>query len=561
MVISLNTQHLKRYRDIAWLLLKYGRSDLVATTGSEALGEAEPCTSGEVDPKPEELASDLEKLGPSFVKLGQLLSTRSDLLPPAYLQALARLQDKVEPFPCEEVERIITAELGVRISKAFSEFDSTPIAAASLGQVHRARLRDGRPVVVKVQRPGIREQIIDDLAALEEAVEFLDSHTEIGRRYEFENMLTELRKTLLRELDYRQEASNLILFRENLKEFAQIVVPRPIEDYTTSRVLTMECVSGQKITLLHPVARIDLNGTLLAEELFHAYLKQILVDGFFHADPHPGNVFITAEGRIALLDLGMVARLATGLQENLLRLLLAISEGRGEEAAQISMKMGEPKDKFDEREYLRRTADLVAAHQATGLRRIEAGKVVLEITRLSADCGFRLPPEFTLIGKALLNLDQIVYTLSPEFDPNGSIRRHANGIIQQRLVKSLAPGNLLSSVLEVKEFIEKLPGRVNNILDLLGNNKLSIKVDAIDEKSFLEGFQKIANRITLGLVLAALIIGASMLMRVETTFRILGYPGLPMLFFIIAAGGGIALAINIVLTDEKARKSGSDKSR
>lgn len=213
---------------------------------------------------------------------------------------------------------------------------------------------------------------------------------------------------------------------------------------------------------------------------------------------------------------------------------------------------------FNRAEFVRRVADLVAENAGANLSRIDAGQVTLEITKISADCWFRLPPEFTMIAKALLNLDRVVYTLDPGFDPNAVIRERATEILQRNVLKTLAPGNLLSGAVEVKEFVEKLPLRVNRILDAVGNNDLKIKVDAIDEKVVLEGLQKVANRISLGLVLAALIVGAAMLMRVETSFRILGYPGFSMIFFLIAAIAGIALAVSIVMNDVKARRKPKD---
>lgn len=557
-MVTLKTKHLKRYKDVAMLLAKYGRSDLVKQSGLEESLELDEHAIEAAIPKAEELATDLEKLGPTFIKLGQLLSTRADLLPGPYLTALERLQDQIEPFSYEEVDRIVSGELGVRISKAFAEFDAQPLAAASLAQVHRAYMRDGRAVVVKVQRPAIREQIVNDLEALEEVARFMDAHTELGKRFEFGNMLLGLRKSLLQELDFQTEANNLRMFAENLREFERIIVPEPIEAFTTSRVLTMEYIPGKKITDLSPLRLMEIDGPGLADELFRAYLKQILVDGVFHADPHPGNVFLMDDERIALLDLGMVGRLMTGFHDNLLRLLLAISEGRGEEAAETSIKMGEAKPGFDRKEFTRRVADLVAENADANLSRIHAGQVALEITKISADCWFRLPSEFTMIAKALLNLDRTVFTLDPGFDPNAVIRQRATEIMQRNVLKSIAPGNLLSGVGEVKEFVEKLPRRVNRILDTIGNNDFKIKVDAIDEKVVLEGLQKVANRITLGLVLAALILGASMLMRVDTSFRILGYPGLPMIFFLIAAISGIALIVSILVYDVKPRaKSGS----
>jgi predicted unusual protein kinase regulating ubiquinone biosynthesis (AarF/ABC1/UbiB family) len=551
MGVSLKPERLKRYKDVALLLIKYGRSDLISQAGLEDSVELDEITAEATSASAEELATDLEKLGPTFIKLGQLLSTRADLLPKPYLDALERLQDHVEPISYEEVERIISSELGIRISKAFVEFETEPLAAASLAQVHRAYMRDGRAVVVKVQRPNIREQIVEDLEALNEIARFLDAHTELGRRYEFENMLVNLRKSVLRELDFKMEANNLISIGQNLAEFERIVIPDPVEDFTTSRVLTMEYIPGKKITMLSPLRVLEIDGAGLAEELFRAYLKQILIDGLFHADPHPGNVFLTDDDRIGLLDLGMVGHVTRGFQDNLLRLLLAESEGRGEDAAEIAIKMGEPKAGFDRAEYVRRVAEFVAEHTDASLTSLNAGQVTLEITKISADCWFRLPPEFTMIAKALLNLDKVVYTLEPGFDPNAVIRERATEIIQRNIIKSIAPSNLLSGVVDIKEFVERLPTRVNKILDAIGNNELEVKVDTIDEKVLLDGLQKVANRITLGLVVAALIVGAALLMRIETSFRIFGYPGLAMIFFLLAAAAGLLLVISILFYDEK----------
>jgi predicted unusual protein kinase regulating ubiquinone biosynthesis (AarF/ABC1/UbiB family) len=367
-------------------------------------------------------------------------------------------------------------------------------------------------------------------------------------------MLINLRKSLLRELDFTIEANNLHTIGQNLAEFENIVVPEPVDDFTTSRVLTMEYIAGKKITALNPLRVLEIDGSLLADELFRAYLKQFLIDGLFHADPHPGNVFITDDNRIALLDVGMVGRMTRTFQDNLLRLMLAISEGRGEMAAQAAIKMGEEKEGFDRAAFERRITDLVADNSDAILSRLNAGKVTLEITRISADCWFRLPPEFTMVAKAFLNLDKVVYTLDPHFDPNIIIRERANEILQRNILRSVAPNNLLSSVVDLKEFAEKLPTRVNKILDAAGNNDLRFKVDAIDEKVVLEGLQKVANRITLGLVVAALIVGAAMLMRVETSFRIFGYPGLAMIFFLLAAAAGLVLVFSILFYDEHRKK-------
>ena len=547
------TTNLKRYKDIGALILKYARSDLVKNVRVDEFDIREAAGDG-TRMEAQNLANDLEKLGPTFIKIGQLLSTRVELFPPECLVELERLQDRVEPFSFAEVEQIVSEELGLRISKAFLEFEAEPIAAASLGQVHRAKLRDGRLVAVKVQRPAIRQKVFEDLDSLEKVAELIDHHTKVGARYSFHQMVEEFRKALVQELDYEREARNLLQLKQNIKDFQNIVVPSPIEDYTTSRVLTMEYVHGKKVTSLGPLARIDLDGDHLADQLFGAYLKQILVDGFFHADPHPGNVFLTEDLKIALLDLGMVGRIPSRLREYLLQLVLAVSEGRGEEAAKIAIKISQLTEDFEEELFTRRISDLTAEYHEMDLKNLQIGKTILHMAYVSTESGVKIPPELTMIGKTLLNLDQVGRTLAPDFDPNASIRRHTMELTRQTVMNSLSPGNFFNSMIEVKHFLENLPARINKILDTISRNQLKIKVDAIDEVELIAGMQKIANRITLGLIISALIVGAAMLMRVETTFRILGYPAIAMFFFLAAALSGLFLVFSILMHDRTARK-------
>ncbi len=561
--MKFSATHLKRYKEIARLFWRYGRSDLAKQMGMDA----DEVKSNEDDENfqrtpekkngavtPDKLVDDLEAMGPTYVKIGQVLAGRPDLMPAPYRVALARLQDKVKPFPYEEVEKIIETELGVRISKAFAEFAREPIAAASLGQVHEAKLRDGRPVVVKIQRPDIRPIIEQDFEVLTELSRTLDAHTKVGRRYRFGTMVEEFHLTIQNELNYEREAQNLITVGKNLQEFADIQVPQPVMDYTTRCVLTMEYISGQKVTSLTPLARLDVDGAKLCEELFRAYLKQVLVDGIFHADPHPGNVFLTAEGRIALLDLGMVGHTAPQMQENLLKLLLAISDSDSDAVADLVIRTSERDDSFKSAEFRRKINQMIAQTRDQGLAQIKVGQSILEVTKNASENGLHVPSELTLLGKTLLQLDEIGRILAPDWDPNASVRRNVDEFMSERIRKDMSKGNVLSTVLEMKDFVGGLPNRLNRIMDSVVNNELEVRVKSVDAKVVMDGMQKIANRITTGLILAALVVGASLLMRVETSFQLFGYPGLAILCFIIAAAGGFWLVLGIFIQDYKDKK-------
>ncbi len=556
---------LKRYKDLALLFFKFGRSDVLKQTGLDA--ELEPQDEGpRTAPEAEELTATLERMGPTFIKLGQVLSTRSDLLPPAYLEALSRLQDNVQPITYAEVEQVVTEELGVRISKAFAEFEIEPLASASLAPVHRAALRDGRVVAGKVQRPGVREQVADDIAVLEKVAAALDKHTTAGKQYGFAGIIEEFKRSLVVELDYRKEAANLARLAANLAEFELIVVPRPVAGYSTGRVLTMDYVEGTKITDVSPLALQELDGERLVEAIFDAYLKQVFVDGFFHADPHPGNVFLTYaaprspdlseahSARIALLDVGMVARVSPRLQQHLLQLISAISEGQSDEVVDVGLRIAERLEHFDEAGFRRRVTDVVGSHQDASLEEMQIGRTFMTLASAAGETGVRFPQELTMLGKALLNLDLIGRTLAPTFDPNAAIRAKAATLLNRTLLKSLTTGNLLGAVIETKDLVTRLPSRLNRLLDAAADNKLGLKIDTgIDAAQLLVALQKVANRVAVGLVLAALIVGASILMQIPSSFRIFGYPGLGMLFFLFAAGGGVGLLVMTLTRDIHAK--------
>lgn len=506
-----------------------------------------------VSGRPEEFVAELEALGPTFIKFGQALSTRPDLLPPAYLTALERTQDDVAPVPVHEIYEVIERELGARPNHLFARFDEHPLGSASLAQVHRAMLRNGRPVAVKVQRPGIVELIHSDLDSLASIASRADSATRIGRRVHFADWVHEFRKALLAELDYCGEAENLDRFREHFENYPELYVPAPLWDLTSRRVLTMELVTGQKVTELWGPDRSRYRPRSLARALLRGYLDQVLVHGDIHADPHPGNLLVMEDGRLALFDLGMVVNVPPRQRERLFRLLFASVEGRGEDAAREAISMGVRLEGFEEDRYLREVGQLVARFAAHSGQSAAAGRLVFEIVRIGTVCGLRLPSELSLLGKTLSHLETVSRALDPQLNLTRVVERHLDYIMGERLRQSLTPNRVASELMDLQALARDAPRKLSDTLSLLADNRLQIRVTGLEESRLMENLQKIANRIATGVITGSLIIGAAMMMRIETSARLFGYPALALVLFLVAAALGVGIVVSALLRDRKAK--------
>ncbi|MCU7693014.1 ABC1 kinase family protein [Haoranjiania flava] len=552
-------QSVKNYSKFIGFILKYYNTDIFKKVSDEATAntaaeQAAPASEDEYN-KPEELVEDLKKLGPTFVKLGQLLSTRPDFLPDDYLEALATLQDDVESIPYADIEKIVESELGVRMSAAFASFDTEPLASASIGQVHKAVLRSGREVAVKIQRPGIRKKFLEDLSSLKEMTALAVKHSKTARKYSIDSILDEMQHILLNELDYIREAQSLQIIGENLQKFRLLLVPAPVMDYTTSRVLTMDFVDGKKVTKITPYERMEHNYGPVVDDFVKAYLKQVIVDGFAHADPHPGNVNITRDHKIALMDMGMVARFSPLMQDKLMALVLAIGMKNGDEITDTLLDISKYNPAQADLDAFRKKVNRLAMDaQSTSANDLQMGKLIMKMTRIAADEEIKIAPEINILGKILLNMDQIVAVLKPDYNLQQAIKDYAGKMMQAKLRQELLPENILSNLVELKKLGKHLPERLNKITENLARNEFSMKIEAIDEKRFTDGFQKVANRITLGLIITGMIIGAAMMMRIPTRFTILGYPGIAMIFFLAAAVSSLLLAYNIIFSDENFKK-------
>jgi ubiquinone biosynthesis protein len=542
--------HRSRYVDLIRLVVRHGRSELRAGGSIDEF----PTDDGEPvidDEAPARLVEDLQRMGPTYVKLGQLLSTRVDLLPEPYTEALARLRDDVDPFPAEQVRSIIEEELGAPVRALFSEFDDVPLAAASLAQVHRAVTRTGRDVVVKVQRPGVREVVRDDMEVLTSLAQKADAHTEVGRRFGLEALLGHFRRSLADELDYRREAANLVRFGELTREYPLLVVPQPVSELSTSRVITMDRIAGRSVTDIGPLGMLEVDGRPLVEELFRAYLRMILVDGTLHADPHPGNVLLTDDGRLALIDFGMVATVPKRVQDKIVKLLLALGEGDGEEAALVLAEMGHPLVGYDAGRFRDDVSHLVSSSMALA-GDVQVGAALVELARLSGTHGLRPPAEMSMVGKTLLNLDRVTKHLDPDFDPSRAIRENIDSVLRGGL--SFSMSGALSSALEAKDFATQLPRRANRILDALSDGELAIRVKTMDEVRLLATLHRLANRLAMGIIIAAIVVGAALMMQVQTESTIWGYPAVAMVFFLVAAVAGSILVGSIIIGDRRAQQ-------
>jgi ubiquinone biosynthesis protein len=555
---TLKAGHTARYLALARLLLKHRDASLGGIAPDSELDLEGFALDGDAATEDDarQLVDELVRMGPAFVKLGQLLSTRSDLLPPVYLEALSRLRDDVPALEPGVAEKVVEDELGVRISSAFATFEPDPIGSASLGQVHRATLRDGRPVAVKIQRPGIRRRALEDLEVIAELADFVDSHSGRASRLGLGAMVQEFRRSLLDELDYRREAEHQKVFGEILAEFDRICVPQPVDDYTTSRVLTMDYVDGRSIDSLGPLGRIELDCEGLADQLIGAYLEQVLVHGVFHADPHPGNVLLTADHRLFLIDVGMVARLSPQAQEQLLRLLLATSNGDASAAVDALERLGERLEGYDADALRARVAELLLRYGSATVGRLAAGRSLAELATAASSCGLRPGPELSMLAKSLLNLDQVARTLDPEARIDELIEKHVAGVMRSRMLETARPAKVLRSALDAAAFAEELPNRLNKVLESLSEGRFTLRLEGLDEASVIRGAQKMANRVVAGVMIAAFVVAAALFSSAPHGATVWGYPVLTMVFLGLAVLTGGWVAVGMVRRDLPQRRAG-----
>jgi predicted unusual protein kinase regulating ubiquinone biosynthesis (AarF/ABC1/UbiB family) len=515
------TRHPERYMEILRILRKYDLQHIAVELGLVHRHELEansppPATArrnghngrdAHEERHARALAGALEELGPCFIKLGQLLSTRPDLLPAPYIAALSRLQDTITPVPGEEIAGIVESELGAPVSELFAEFSLEPLGTASMAQVHHAVLKDGSDVVVKVQKPGVRQRVEVDMEIMHEVARFAARHTPFGARYGLDQMVRELEQSLNQELDFRQEAENTRLISSQIADFTMLTTPEVFQQYTSRRVITLSYVHGKHLADLAPGDMKELNADDIAKDLLSAYLKQIVIDGIFHCDPHPGNIFITGDGRLALMDFGMVGRFDSGQKDSIIRLLLAFAERQGDRVADTYFDMVEIPRGFDRRGFTQEVRSLVSRYHDMSGGHMALGTALLDLTRLAQSYMMPVPSAMTLLGKTMLNLDGTISVLSPALDPVQLIRDYMLNVMEKRVSAQMSPGRTFAWLIDMKHLVENSPRRAEMILDKLANDQITVHLEVNELDETMKRFSHAANKLSLSMIVGSLAIG------------------------------------------------------
>jgi ubiquinone biosynthesis protein len=512
------SKHPERYFEIFRVLRKYKLHHIVAELGmghhhDDDLDQLAPPNGHASDVHDDgdnhgvQLASALEELGPCFIKLGQLLSTRPDLLPPDYILALARLQDTIQPVPADRIVQIVQSELGAPMEELFQSFDRQPLATASMAQVHRAVLRDGSEVAVKVQRPGVRQRIEIDLEVLREVARFAAAHTDVGARYGLVQMVRELELSLNQELDFRLEAENTRLIGRQIADFSKLCTPTVYGEYSSQRVLTLSFMTGRHLADVSRAELQELDPKGIAKDLLSAYMKQIAIDGVFHCDPHPGNILLCDDGRLALMDFGMVGRFDAGQKDKMILFLLAFSERLGERVAETYLDMIEQPKGLDQHGFTQDICGLVSRYHDMSGGRLGLGSALLDLTRMAYQNRVPVPTSMTLLGKTMLNLDGAISVLSAELDPVELIRNYMLDVMMKRVADQLSPGRVFAWVLDMKHLFENSPRRADMILGKLADDRLTMRLDVEHLEQTTQSLSRAATRLAVGVLAGSLLIG------------------------------------------------------
>ena len=560
--INRTYRHLSRYQQILRVLFKYGFSDLIdrlhidqyLETGLQMINR-KPREQLDRHSRPARLRMALEELGPTFIKLGQLLSTRPDFIPPEYLDELAKLQDSVPPFTYAEVQLIFQEELGKDPAEIYEYFDSTPLAAASIGQVHSARLGDdqrvdgeslSRDVVVKVQRPGIENTIAVDLEILAHIARLMEEHLEEVQGHRPSAIVHEFARSLSREIDFTIELSNIQRFNRQFAGNTEIHVPDVYRSLSTERLLVLERIDGIKASDLDTLQSKGYDQPLLARRGANLVMEQIFVHGFFHADPHPGNIFVLPDNVICFIDFGQMGRLSLKDRENFVDLVLNIVDGNEAKVATDILKITTQQGELDRDALALDVGDFLDRYLYLSLAELKAGKILQDLLELVSRHKLSLQPNLYLMLKAMTTVEGVGLVLDPKLE----LIELASPFMKKIKIGRMKPRRLAEEMGETGSqyltLIRDLPEEARSILSQLRKGKMKLEFEHRGLRPMERSLDRVSNRISFAIVLAAQIIGSSLIILSDIPPKWNSIPIIGLAGFLVAGVMGFWLLVSII---------------
>jgi len=519
-MIKKRIRHINRYREIAMALIRHGfgfiveEIDIFHTLSlPRRLWSAH---SAERKTRGERIRGVIQELGPTFIKLGQIASTRPDMMPEEIVWELEKLQDQVAPFSTEEVLEILKQEFRQPLEEIFSSFEEIPVAAASIGQVHIGVLTTGEKVAVKLQRPGITEKVRTDLEILNYLAARAEHRFDWARRYEITKMMAEFGKALLAELDYSKEGKNAELIRKQFKNDSNVYIPAIYTKFSTKKVLTMEYIEGVKLTQLDQLEAHGYSRKRIAERLIHSVFHQIFVEGFFHADPHPGNLIILPGEVLAFMDFGMVGRLTPELKDHFSDLIIALMRESTPGIIKAVMRMGIVHEDVHMTELRRDVEKLREKYYGVPLSQVGLGEAVSDLFDVAFRHHIQIPADLTLLGKTLLTLEGVVEKLDPDISIVNMAEPFGRSLLAQRFHPKRLGERLWNELTDVGDLLLHFPRQVSEMLTTVNKGRARLEIHVPELDQFLKKLDRISNRLAFSIVSLAfsiimmgLIIGSS----------------------------------------------------
>ncbi len=552
-VIGRTYRHLTRYRQILTILFKYGFGDLLEMlkidqyieVGLQMISKKRAARTERLT-RPQRLRLAFEELGPTYIKLGQILSTRPDLIPVDFIDELAKLQDDVPPFDFDAVIKIVETEFDVPPDKLFKSLDEAPLASASIGQVHKAVLIDGESVAVKFQRPDIRKTIEVDLEIMLHLATLTERHIEELSFHRPVRIVEEFARILEKEIDYKIEATNMERAARQFLNTPYVYIPKVYRDMTTSRILTTEFIDGIKISEIDKLEAAGLDRKLITARGADLVFSQVFDHGFFHADPHPGNIFALPNNAICLIDFGMAGVVERQTREDFVDLIGSVVQQNEARAAQALMRLTYWEEEPEMRMLEREVADFMGRHFYKPLKDVEFAKLMRELLELTTNFRLRIPPDIFLMMKAISTIESIARILDPGFDMVAQASPFIQRVKLERMKPQRIAGDVVDLTSKLVQFLQQFPKDLLDLASLIRRQRLGLQIEHKGLEKMLATHDQISNRLSFSIIIAALIIGSALIVISQTPPLIFGISLIGIILFFAAAIMGIWLLVAIL---------------